>query len=211
MTQCGYTRRVRITELLFSGLFLRGLLASILISSWSTVFAAERTTPSARAKAFYEAFLSHNVDDYAPLLHSRSLAGHRRYLEIAILKLQRIYGDEPIEVMLGRSVSEMILLNDWEYFRLTFLAAAEISQVEPKLNTVPPEIVAEIAEESTVYVVAILGCSFEESGRRLDLRMPDVLTFRRENDEWKIDCMPFAISVACSLEDELAKAAKAVP
>jgi len=85
----------------------------------SNCFGAPSATPTAYAELFYRTAQAKDAEQLALLFHPRSLSGHRKFVEIALMKLAKTYGEQAVWIVAGKSKNEMNGLSDLDYFRQT--------------------------------------------------------------------------------------------
>src|SRR5260221_10215280 len=91
----------------------------------------EPTTPLEKAAAFYKAWGARDLSTVANLLHTESLKGHRRYVEIALLKFEKSFSEKAIIAMLGKSKAELAAFSDREFFLFTVRAGLDVADPSP--------------------------------------------------------------------------------
>jgi hypothetical protein len=172
--------------------------------------AAEPSPPLVLTAAYYEAWERRDLGTLTGLFHTQSLIGHRRYVEIALLKLTRTYGEKAVEAMMGKSRAQLAGMSDVEFLLFTVGAAGELCETAPQPKKGGVKLIGELVDGPRVHTVASVALVFAEGNRRIDLERRETLTFQREKGEWKVQSFPFGETVARIYAEELGKAAKAV-
>jgi len=171
---------------------------------------AEASRPIAKTAAFYKAWEARDLGTLAGFFHPESLRGHRRYVEIAFLKLEKSYGEKAISAMLGKSKAELAAFSDREFFLFTMGAALQVAEASPLPKETGFRPIGEISDGPRIHTLVSFALVFAEGDRRLNLQRVDNLTFLREGGEWKVSSFPYASLVARIYTDELLKAARTV-
>jgi len=173
-------------------------------------FGAPPETPTAYAELFYRAAQAKDTEQLALLFHPQSLSGHRKFVEIALMKLEKTYGEQAVCAVVGRSKNEMNGFSDIDYFRQTMRSALELSDIDARPSPALPKAIGELVEGHMVYVLSTQQYSIEESGKRFSMQAPQTLTFKRHKEEWKVFSFPYASHVTRLYASELAAASKVI-
>lgn len=171
-------------------------------------FGAPAATPAAYAELFYRAAQAKDTEQLALLFHPQSLSGHRKFVEIALMKLEKTYGEQAVWAVVGKSKNEMNALGDLDYFRQTMRTALELSAIDARPSVVLPKVVGELSDGAVVYVLSTQEYSIEESGKKFSMRSPQSLSFKKYMEEWRVFSFPYAAHVARLYASELAAASK---
>jgi hypothetical protein len=182
------------------------LLLSLICAT--SCFGASPSTPTAYAEMFYSAAQAKDIEQLASLFHPQSLSGHRKFVEIALMKLEKTYGEQAVWAVVGKSKSEMSGLSDLDYFRQTMKSALELSDIDARPSPTPPKPIGELVEGHVVYVLSTQQYSIEEAGKKFSMQSPQTLTFKKYKEEWKVFSFPYASHVVRLYAGELMAASK---